>query len=155
MDAIALSASTADNEHDEGGDGGDDDVRDDGCETTDAAHRDDIDDDLTWRVAKIRLEEANTRRFLRARPIKLPYETSRIWIQRNYGIKTRREFMDLVDNGCIRTPYISKDPENYYGQRGEWISWDHYLLGECGGSGGVIVNGNNITGVGASLNKWQ
>jgi hypothetical protein len=35
--------------------------------------------------------------------------------------------MDLVANGQLRTPYISKDPETYYGVRGQWISWDHYL----------------------------
>ena len=37
---------------------------------------DDIDDELSWRVAKLRLEEANTRRFLKARPIKLSYRST-------------------------------------------------------------------------------
>ena len=38
-------------------------------------------------------------------------------------------------NGNLRTPYISKRPEEYYGRRGEWISWEHYLLGEEGCKG--------------------
>ena len=84
-------------------------------------------DDISWRVAKLRLEEANTRRFLKAKPIKLDYHTSSKWICKNYDISTKTEFMDLVSNGSLRTPYISKDPETYYGVRGQWISWDHYL----------------------------
>ena len=113
---------------------------------------DDIDDELSWRVAKLRLEEVNTRRFLKARPIKLSYEISRTWIQRNWGVKTKSEFEDLVADGNLKTPYISKNPEVYYGMRGEWVSWDHYLLGDeigqGGGGGGSLVEGG-----GAS--KWQ
>ena len=88
-------------------------------------------DDLSWRVSRQRLEEANTKRFLKAKPVKLSYKTSQRWVQMNWNPKTKEEFRDLVDNGNLRTPYISKDPERYYGERGEWISWDHYLLGDC------------------------
>ena len=38
-------------------------------------------EDLSWRVAKLRLEEQNTRRFLKARPRYLPYEDCRKWVQ--------------------------------------------------------------------------
>ena len=89
-------------------------------------------DELSWRVAKARLEEEATKRsFLRRKPIKLSYEQSQKWIQQNFGVKTEEEFEDLIANGNLRTPYISKRPEEYYGERGEWISWDHYLLGNC------------------------
>ena len=37
--------------------------------------------DLAWRVEKLRLEEANKRRFLKARPIFLPYADARKWVQ--------------------------------------------------------------------------
>jgi hypothetical protein len=37
--------------------------------------------DLNWRVEKLRLEEANTRRFLKAGPRFLPYEECRKWVQ--------------------------------------------------------------------------
>lgn len=38
-------------------------------------------EDLHWRVEKLRLEEANTRRFLKAGPRFLPYEECRKWVQ--------------------------------------------------------------------------
>ena len=38
-------------------------------------------EELNWRVAKLRLEEANTRRFLKARPIFLPYQDACDWVQ--------------------------------------------------------------------------
>jgi hypothetical protein len=37
--------------------------------------------DLDWRVEKMRLEEANIRRFLKAKPRFLPYEDCRKWVQ--------------------------------------------------------------------------
>ena len=93
-------------------------------------------EDLSWRVAKARLEEEVSKRsFLKRKPVKLSYEQSQKWIQRNWAIKTKEEFYDLVANGNLRTPYISKRPEEYYGERGEWVSWDHYLLGNCTAEG--------------------
>lgn len=113
--------------------------------------------DLSWRVAKLRLEEANTRRFLKRKPVKLPYSVSQKWIQRNWAPKTKQEFEDLVANGNLRTPYISKRPEEYYGARGEWISWEHYLLGECldddGGGGGSGGGSSSSVGAGAGSKK--
>lgn len=38
-------------------------------------------DDLIWRVEKLRLEESNTRRFLKAKPVYLPYEECSKWVQ--------------------------------------------------------------------------
>ena len=38
-------------------------------------------EDLSWRVEKLRLEEANKRRFLKAKPIFLPYDECRKWVQ--------------------------------------------------------------------------
>ena len=87
------------------------------------------DDDLSWRITKLRLEEANTRQILSRKPLKLPYAQSQKWIQLNFGPKTQEEFEQLVMDGDIKNVYISKRPEEYYGARGEWISWEHYLLG--------------------------
>ncbi|KAL7532308.1 hypothetical protein ACHAXR_004553 [Thalassiosira sp. AJA248-18] len=100
-------------------------------------------DELSWRVAKVRLEDANTQRFLRRKPIKLSYSQSQKWIQMNWAPETKQEFEDLVANGNLRTPYISKRPEEYYGERGEWISWDHYLLG------------NSTDDISKEVPKWQ
>ena len=123
-----------------------------GEDDTDAKAKDNnvVIEDLSWRVAKVRLEEANTQRFLKRKPIKLSYADSQKWIQRNWAPKTKQEFEDLVANGNLRTPYISKNPEDYYGERGEWISWDHYLLGECSSVEGD--NGKNGTDISM---KWQ
>ena len=38
-------------------------------------------EDLDWRVEKLRLEEANTRRFLKAKPRFLPYDECAKWVQ--------------------------------------------------------------------------
>ena len=38
-------------------------------------------EDLNWRVEKLRLEEANKRRFLKAKPVFLPYEDACKWVQ--------------------------------------------------------------------------
>lgn len=127
-------------------------------------------DELSWRIAKLRLEEANTKQLLNRKPLKMSYLQSRQFIQRNWGpIRSQKEFEDLVSNGDIRTPYISKRPEEYYGRRGEWISWEHYLLGECecsngGGGGGIGTNNSTDTSSGGDggggrsqdvVLKWQ
>lgn len=94
--------------------------------------QDKILDEIAWRSTKVRLEEANTRRFkktLRSKPWKLPYDDARIWVQKNLGVDTKEEFFDLVANGNLRTPYIPKEPEKYYTDNGTWISWDHFLKG--------------------------
>jgi hypothetical protein len=84
-------------------------------------------EDLSWRTAKIKLEEQHTQHFLKKRPVKLPYLESRRWVQYNLGPDTQEEFNDLVENGNLRTPYIPKRPEEYYTRTGDWISWEHFL----------------------------
>jgi hypothetical protein len=76
-----------------------------------------------------RLEEATMQAMLKRKPRKLPYEDARRWIQANLGPNTKEEFLDLVENGNLRTPYIPKRPEEYYTETREWISWDHFLTG--------------------------
>jgi hypothetical protein len=85
--------------------------------------------DLTWRAAKIRLEEANTQSFLKRKPVKLPYLVARQWVQCNLGAETQEEFHDLVANGNMRSPYLPKNPKVYYTGTGEWVSWEHFLTG--------------------------
>ena len=86
--------------------------------------------ELQWRSKKVSLEEENTERFkkrLKAKPWKLPIEESRKWVYANFGAETKEEFLDLVENGNLRTPYVPKDPERYYSENGTWISWQHFL----------------------------
>ena len=68
-------------------------------------------EDLSWRVAKLRLEESNTRRFLKSKPIKLPYDQSSKWIRYNYSPKTKEEFKRLFADGELKNVYISKQPK--------------------------------------------
>jgi len=106
----------------------------------------------SWLVSKARLEHHHTQQLLRRPPLKLPYTTSQKWIQHNFSIKTKEEFEQLVMDGDIKNVYISKRPEEYYGRRGEWISWEHYLLGSVVEDGEGGVNRRNGT---ESLLKWQ
>ena len=63
--------------------------------------------DFAWRAEKIRLEEANTKSFLKRKPRKLPYLDARRWVQTNLGASTKKEFYDLVANGNVLSPYLS------------------------------------------------
>jgi hypothetical protein len=73
------------------------------------------------------LEEQHTKSFLKKRPVKLPYKQARKWVQANLGVDTKEEFEDFVAMGYIQTPYIPKNPEQYYTRTRDWISWDHFL----------------------------
>jgi hypothetical protein len=75
------------------------------------------------------LEKAHTQSFLKRKPRKLPYKDARFWVQANLGCETEEEWHDSVANGHLRTPYIPKQPDRYYTETREWISWDHFLLG--------------------------
>ena len=86
-------------------------------------------DELSWRAAKIRLEDAHTQGFLKRKPVKLRYLDARRWVQANLGADTKEEFRDMVANGNLRTPYIPKNPKAWYTETGDWISWDHFLTG--------------------------
>lgn len=88
-------------------------------------------DELAWRSKKVQLEEAEAIRFqkrLKSKPWKIPYEDARKWVQANLGPSTKEEFFDLVENGNLRSPYIPKQPEKYYSEKGTWISWEHFLV---------------------------
>ena len=78
--------------------------------------------------ARTKLEEENTKSFLKRKPLKLPYEDARRWVQGNLGCNTKEEFEDLVENGNLRTPYIPKRPEEYYTRTRDWVSWEHFLI---------------------------
>jgi hypothetical protein len=86
-------------------------------------------DKLEVETTRAKLEQDNTNSFLKRRPVKLPYDVARRWVQANLGCDTQEEFDDMVANGNLRTPYIPKRPEEYYTLTREWISWEHFLKG--------------------------
>jgi hypothetical protein len=85
-------------------------------------------DDLSWRVAKLRLEEENKKRFLKARPRFLPYEHCKRWVQA-WGSRweTEEDWNSWISMGEKRNAYIPSRPDEYYGRLGQWISWEHFL----------------------------
>lgn len=83
--------------------------------------------DLDWRVAKLKLEEANTRRFLKAKPRYLPYVECRKWVKAFGRWKSEDEWKEWINEGEKRNSYIPARPDEYYGSMGKWINWDHFL----------------------------
>jgi len=103
---------------------------------SDPASEDELSKEFEKRADPIRVENSRdqlesdyTSRFMKSMPRKLPYNDARIWVQANLGVDTEEEFYDFVENGNLRTPYIPKQPEEYYTRTREWISWDHFLHG--------------------------
>ena len=80
-------------------------------------------EDLNWRVEKLRLEEQNKNRFLKAKPRFLPYDECRKWVQAFDRWHTKEEWRNWIRMGEKRNAYIPSRPDEYYGERGEWISW--------------------------------
>ena len=80
--------------------------------------------DLDWRLMRLKLEEENTRRFLKAGPRFLPYDESRKWVQA-WGQRwtSEQDWNYWIESGEKRNSYIPSRPEEYYTKRGSWISW--------------------------------
>lgn len=83
--------------------------------------------DLSWRVEKLRLEEANKRRFLKAGPRFLPYDECRKWVAAWSRWDSEQDWREWIDMGEKRNSYIPARPDEYYGRLGQWISWEHFL----------------------------
>lgn len=62
--------------------------------------------DLAWRVEKLRLEEQNQQRFLKALPRFLPYTECRKWVQAFGRWKTREDWREWISMGEKRNSYI-------------------------------------------------
>eukprot|EP00558_Chaetoceros_sp_UNC1202_P000624 CAMPEP_0197256052 /NCGR_PEP_ID=MMETSP1429-20130617/74064_1 /TAXON_ID=49237 /ORGANISM="Chaetoceros sp., Strain UNC1202" /LENGTH=176 /DNA_ID=CAMNT_0042719509 /DNA_START=186 /DNA_END=719 /DNA_ORIENTATION=- len=84
-------------------------------------------EDLSWRVEKLRLEEANTARFLKARPRFLPYDECRKWVMAWGRWESEEEWRSWIEDGEKRNSYIPTRPDEYYVRMGQWRGWDHFL----------------------------
>ena len=62
--------------------------------------------DLLWRVEKLRLEEQNIQRFLKARPRFLPYNECRKWVQALHRWQTEDDWNEWIAMGEKRNAYI-------------------------------------------------
>ena len=85
-------------------------------------------EDLGWRVQKLRLEEANKRRFLKSGPRFLPYKDVQKWVQA-WGDRwtSEEEWKEWISAGEKRNSYIPSRPDEYYTRTGDWISWEDFL----------------------------
>ena len=77
-------------------------------------------DDLSWKLAKIRLEQENTKRFLKAGPRFLPYEECRNWVTAWNRWDTEQDWKNWIREGEKRNAYIPARPDEYYGKLGQW-----------------------------------
>jgi len=84
-------------------------------------------DDLSWKIAKIRLEQENTRRFLKAGPRFLPYDECRNWVKSWNRWDTEEDWKDWIREGEKRNAYIPARPDEYYARLGKWRGWSHFL----------------------------
>jgi hypothetical protein len=62
--------------------------------------------DLAWRVEKLRLEEQNQQRFLKAMPRFLPYTECRKWVQAFSRWKSKEDWREWIAMGEKRNSYI-------------------------------------------------
>lgn len=96
-------------------------------------------DHLSWKLAKIRLEQENTKRFLKAGPRFLPYEECRNWVTAWNRWETEEDWKTWIREGEKRNAYIPARPDEYYGRLGKWKGWAHFLGreedDECEGGG--------------------
>lgn len=94
-------------------------------------------DDLSWKLARVRLEQENTKRFLKAGPRFLPYEECRNWVTAWNRWETEEDWKAWIREGEKRNAYIPARPDEYYGRLGQWKGWAHFLGREedeeCGG----------------------
>lgn len=84
-------------------------------------------DDLSWKLTKIRLEQENTQRFLKAGPRFLPYEECRNWVAAWNRWETEQDWKNWIREGEKRNAYIPARPDEYYGRLGKWRGWAHFL----------------------------
>ena len=68
-------------------------------------------DDLSWKLVKIRLEQENTKRFLKAGPRFLPYEECRNWVTAWNRWDTEQDWKNWIREGEKRNAHIPARPD--------------------------------------------
>ena len=82
---------------------------------------------LFIRIARMRLEEEHTQRFIKSRPAKLPYGECKKWVQAQNMWHSKEDWYEWVEQGESLSAYIPSDPEAYFSHSGTWISWYDFL----------------------------
>ena len=81
-----------------------------------------------WRIERARLEWIERRAILQRKLRYGSFAQSSAIVQ-VHGLSTREEWLDWLELGEGRSPYVPSDPETYYGNRGEWLGWRIWLTG--------------------------
>ena len=84
---------------------------------------------LSTAATRMQLEGRFSRSVTRRARRYLPYAQAARWA-RGLGLSTEQDWLDWVGLGEGKNTYIPSRPGDYYGGRGEWISWAHYLVGD-------------------------
>ena len=96
---------------------------------TEAPELDDADlSALSTAATRMQLERRFSRSVTRRRRVYLPYADAARWA-RGLGLSTEAEWDEWVGLGEGKNAYVPSRPADYYGGRGEWVSWAHYLVG--------------------------
>ena len=82
---------------------------------------------LFIRIARMRLEEEHTQRFIKSRPAKLPYKECKKWVQAQNMWHSKEDWYEWVEQCESLSAYIPSDPEAYFSHSGTWISWYDFL----------------------------
>ena len=83
---------------------------------------------LSTAATRMQLERRFSRSVTRRRRVYLPYADAARWA-RGLGLSTEAEWNEWVGLGEGKNAYVPSRPADYYGGRGEWVSWAHYLVG--------------------------
>ena len=83
---------------------------------------------LSTAATRMQLERRFSRSVTRRKRVYLPYADAARWA-RGLGLSTEAEWDEWVGLGEGKNAYVPSRPADYYGGRGEWVSWAHYLVG--------------------------
>lgn len=87
-------------------------------------------------VNRMKLEEANTRRFLKSRPKFFSYGQARNWVdaQNRGGMvwRSKEDWDDWISMGEGKPSLVPSRPEEHYSRLDTWVSWSHFLSLQSG-----------------------
>ena len=118
---------------------------------------------LSTAATRMQLERRFSRSVTRRRRVYLPYADAARWA-RGLGLSTEAEWNEWVGLGEGKNAYVPSRPADYYGGRGEWVSWAHYLVGGADADAApppppevlpqAVVRAEIIFGRGVALMAW-
>ena len=81
-----------------------------------------------WHVERARLQHKHEQQ-IRTRKARYPRFATSSNIVQMQGLSTKEEYFEWLEQGEGLSPYVPRDPERYYKERGEWLGWRAWLTG--------------------------